>query len=61
MDGYLYVYRASLSLEVNFIYENALDDEMKLDSRIRNTFVAKALNYQNEMFALLDEDLKINP
>ena len=43
------------------LYANAPEDEMKLDWRIRNTCVAKALNHQNKMFALLDEDLKINP
>lgn len=43
------------------LYANAPDDENKLDSRIRNAYVAKALNHQNKMLTLLDEDLKINP
>ena len=42
------------------LYANAPDDEKKLGPRIRNTYVAKALNHQNKMLTLLDEDLKIN-
>jgi len=53
--------RSKFYLYKTNLYANAPDDEKKLDPRIRNTCFAKALNHQNKMLALLDEDLKINP